>query len=163
VSRAPTDRTRTLAELDLELRTMGARSVMLSHAIASRLGISPADLETMDILSTSGPLTAGRLAELTGLTTGAITGVVDRLERAGFVRRERDANDRRRVIVHLVPDRARKIGRLYQPLAQAMAELYARYTDEELVLMVDYIRRGNAIALEHITRVGRGRAPRERR
>ena len=162
MSREPSDRARTLAELDLELRTMGARSVMLSHAIASRLGISPADLETMDILSTSGPLTAGRLAELTGLTTGAITGVVDRLERAGFVRRERDANDRRRVIVHLVPDRARKIGNLYQPLARAMAELYARYSDEELALMVDCTRRGNAIALEHITRVGRGRTARDR-
>ena len=123
MSRESSDRARRLAELERELRTMGARSVMLSHATASRLGISPTDLETMDILSTSGPLTAGRLAELTGLTTGAITGVVDRLERSGFVRRERDANDRRRVIVHLVADRARKIGKLYQPLARAMAEL----------------------------------------
>jgi len=162
VSREPSDRATRLAQLERELRIMGARSVMLSHATASRLGISPADLETMDILGTSGPLTAGRLAELTGLTTGAITGVVDRLERAGFVRRERDANDRRRVIVHLVPDRARKIGKLYQPLARAMAELYQRYSDEELALILDCTRRGNAIALEHIVRVERGRAPRAR-
>jgi DNA-binding MarR family transcriptional regulator len=140
---------------------MGARSVMLSHAIASRLGISPADLETMDILSTNGPLTAGRLAELTGLTTGAITGVVDRLEQSGFVRRERDANDRRRVIVHLVADRARKIGKLYLPLARAMTELSERYTDEELALMVDYTRRGNAITLGHIARVERGGTSRD--
>jgi DNA-binding MarR family transcriptional regulator len=116
----------------------------------------------MDILSTSGPLTAGRLAELTGLTTGAITGVVDRLERSGFVRRERDANDRRRVIVHLVPDRARKVAKLFEPLARAMAELYARYSDEELALMVDCTRRGNAIALEHIARVERGSTARDR-
>jgi DNA-binding MarR family transcriptional regulator len=162
VSRAPSGRARTLAELDRELRTMGARSVMLSQVTASRLGISPTDLETMDILGTHGPLTAGRLAELTGLTTGAITGVVDRLERAGFVRRERDANDRRRVIVHLVPDRARRVGKLYQPLARAMAELYARYSDAELALIVDCTRRGNAIALEHITRVGRARPARDR-
>lgn len=162
MSRQPSERARRLAELDLELRTMGARSVMLSHAVASRLGISPADLETMDILTTSGPLTAGRLAELTGLTTGAITGVVDRLERSGFVRRERDVNDRRRVIVHLVPDRARKIAKLFEPLARAMAELYARYSDEEVGLMVDCTRRGNAIALEHIARVGRAGAARDR-
>lgn len=110
----------------------------------------------MDILSTNGPLTAGRLAELTGLTTGAITGVVDRLEGSGFVRRERDASDRRRVIVHLVPDRARKIGKLFAPLARAMAELSGRYSDEELALMLDYTRRGNAITLDHIARVERG-------
>lgn len=162
MSREPSLRARTLAELDRELRTMGARSVMLSQATASRLGISPADLETMDILFTNGPLTAGRLAELTGLTTGAITGVVDRLEQSGFVRRERDANDRRRVIVHLVSDRARRVGKLYQPLARAMAELHGRYSDEQLALMVDYTRRGNAIALEHIARVERGSSARDR-
>jgi DNA-binding MarR family transcriptional regulator len=134
---------------------------MLSHTIASRLGISPTDLETMDILSTNGPLTAGRLAELTGLTTGAITGVVDRLEKSGFVRRERDANDRRRVIIHLVADRARRIGKLYVPLARAMTELSERYTDEELALMVDYTRRGNAITLDHIARMERGGTGRE--
>jgi DNA-binding MarR family transcriptional regulator len=162
VSRAPFDRAERLAELERELRTMGARSVMLSHTIASRLGISPADLETMDILSTNGPLTAGRLAELTGLTTGAITGVVDRLEGSGFVRRERDASDRRRVIVHLVADRARKIGKLYAPLARAMTELSERYSDEELALMVDYTRRGNAITLDHIARMERGGTVRDR-
>jgi len=158
VSREPSGRARRLAELERELRTMGARSVMLSHTIASRLGISPADLETMDFLGTNGPLTAGRLAELTGLTTGAITGVVDRLERARFVRRERDASDRRRVIVHLVADRARKIGKLFEPLARAMADLYTRYSDEQLAALVDFTRRGNAITLEHIARVERGGA-----
>jgi DNA-binding MarR family transcriptional regulator len=153
VSREPSARTRLLADLDREIRLMGARTVMLSQAVASRLGLSPADLETLDLLSTNGPLTAGRLAELTGLTTGAITGVVDRLEEAGLVRRERDAEDRRRVIVHLVPDR---------PLARAMAELNGRYTAEQLALMLDYTRRGNAIALEHIERLGRSTGLRER-
>jgi DNA-binding MarR family transcriptional regulator len=149
-------RARLLAELDRELRLMGARSVLLSQAVAARLGLSPADLETLDLLGAHGPLTAGRLAELTGLTTGAITGVVDRLEREGLVRRERDAEDRRRVIVHPVPERTRAIARLYDPLARAMAELHGRYTNEQLALMVDYTRRGNAIALEHIERVERG-------
>jgi DNA-binding MarR family transcriptional regulator len=162
VSREPSARARALAELDREIRLMGARSVMLSQAVASRLGLSPADLETLDLLSTNGPLTAGRLAELTGLTTGAITGMVDRLEEAGLVRRERDTEDRRRVIVHLVPDRARAIARLYEPLARAMAELNGRYTTEQLALMLDYTRRGNAITLEHIERLGRGVGSRER-
>jgi DNA-binding MarR family transcriptional regulator len=162
VSREPSTRARLLAELEREIRLMGARSVLLSQAIASRLGLSPTDLETLDLLHAHGPLTAGRLAELTGLTTGAITGMVDRLERAGLVRRERDAKDRRRVIVHLVAERARAIARMYEPLARGMAELHGRYTTEQLALMVDYTRRGNAIALEHIERVERGGTGRER-
>ena len=161
MSRESVPRAHLLAELDREHRLLGARSVMLSQAVASRFGLSPADLETLDLLDTQGPLTAGRLAELTGLTTGAITGVVDRLEREGLVRRERDAQDRRRVIVHLVPERARAIARLYEPLARAMAELHGRYTTEQLALVLDYTRRGNAIALEQIERVERG--ARERR
>jgi DNA-binding MarR family transcriptional regulator len=158
VSSEPSARGQILAELDRELRLLSSRSVMLSQAIASRLGISPADLETMDLLSLHGPLTAGRLAELTGLTTGAITGVVDRLEAAGFVRRERDATDRRRVIVHLIPDRARKVGKIFEPLARALAELTRRYSDEQLALILDYTQRGNAITLEHIARVERAKS-----
>nr|MBA3554956.1 MarR family transcriptional regulator [Gemmatimonadales bacterium] len=83
-------------------------------------------------------------------------------ERAGFVRRERDSDDRRRVIVHLLPDRARRIGRLFEPLAKAMAELHAHYSDEELALMVEYTRRGNAIALEQTAKVERGGTSRGR-
>jgi DNA-binding MarR family transcriptional regulator len=163
VSREPSARQRTLALLDRELRLLSSRSVMLSQAIATRLGISPADLETMDLLSLHGPLTPGRLAELTGLTTGAITGVVDRLERAGFVRRERDAADRRRVFVHLIPERARKVARMFEPLARAMAELTARYSDEQLALILDYTRQGNAVTLEHIALVDRTTTARRRR
>jgi DNA-binding MarR family transcriptional regulator len=162
VSSESSARRHALVELDRELRLLSARSVLLSQTIASRLGISPADLETMDLLHIHGPLTAGRLAELTGLTTGAITGVVDRLERAGFVRRERDATDRRRVIVHLVPDRARKVGKMFEPLARAMAQLHQRYSDEQLALIVDYTQRGNAITLEHIARLERGKIARGR-
>lgn len=144
-SPSPT-RSRLLADLDRELRTLSTRSVLLSQAVAGRLGIGPTDLETMEILVSQGPLTAGRLAELTGLTSGAITGVVDRLERAGYVRRERDAADRRRVIVHLVPERTRRIWRLFEPMGRAMADLHGRYTDAELALLLEYVRRGNEIS-----------------
>jgi DNA-binding MarR family transcriptional regulator len=161
-SRGPAGRAAALGALNRELRTMSSRTVMLSQAVASRLGISPTDLETLEILSSAGPLTAGRLAELTGLTSGAITGVVDRLEQRGFVRRERDAADRRRVIVHLVPERARKIDRLFQPLARAMDQLHERYSDEELALILDYVTQGNALAHQHTIRVDRATAARAR-
>ncbi len=150
----PGGRAEVLQALQRELRTMSTRTVMLSQAVAGRLGLSPTDLETMEILS-AGPVTAGRLAELTGLTTGAITGVVDRLERAGYVRRERDADDRRRVIVRLLPERARRLERMFEPVARAMADLHGRYSDAELALFLDYVRRANAIGHEQTARIER--------
>ena len=150
----PGGRAEVLQALQRELRTMSTRTVMLSQAVAGRLGLSPTDLETMEILS-AGPVTAGRLAELTGLTTGAITGVVDRLERAGYVRRERDADDRRRVIVRLLPERARRLERMFEPVARAMADLHGRYSDAELTLFLDYVRRANAIGHEQTARIER--------
>lgn len=150
----PGGRAQVLQALQRELRTMSTRTVMLSQAVAGRLGLSPTDLETMEILS-AGPVTAGRLAELTGLTTGAITGVVDRLERAGYVRRERDTDDRRRVIVRLLPERARRLERMFEPVARAMADLHGRYSDAELTLFLDYVRRANAIGHEQTARIER--------
>lgn len=150
----PGGRAEVLQALQRELRTMSTRTVMLSQAVAGRLGLSPTDLETMEILS-AGPVTAGRLAELTGLTTGAITGVVDRLERAGYVRRERDTDDRRRVIVRLLPERARRLERMFEPVARAMADLHGRYSDAELTLFLDYVRRANAIGHEQTARIER--------
>src|SRR5687768_10615436 len=96
--------TRRIAELG---REESARSVMFLQAVAGRLGLSAIELKCLDLALRAGPepLTAGRLATLTGLTTGAVTGVVDRLEEGGFVRRERDPDDRRRVIVRLVARR----------------------------------------------------------
>uniref|UniRef100_UPI0013D5678B MarR family transcriptional regulator n=1 Tax=Klebsiella pneumoniae TaxID=573 RepID=UPI0013D5678B len=76
-----------------------AMGVIFSQTVASRVGISSSDLECMDFLNLESRVTAGRLAEVTGLTTGAITGVIDRLEKAGLVRRERDDSDRRKVFI----------------------------------------------------------------
>ena len=88
------------------VRKTGSLMHLMSQAAADRVGINPTDLNCLNILSFSGQLTAGELARATGLTTASITGVVDRLERAGFVRRERDARDRRRVVIHLETERA---------------------------------------------------------
>lgn len=130
-----------------ELRKASARSVMLSQAVAERLGMNPTDLECLDVMSWIGPLTAGRLAEATGLTTGAITGVIDRLEKAGFVRREMDPADRRRVIVQLQPLSdmlEQKVGSLFAPILETTQELASHYSDEELAVIVDFIIRANA-------------------
>jgi DNA-binding MarR family transcriptional regulator len=79
-----------------------------------------------------------------------VTAVIDRLEAAGYVRREPDPADRRRVIVHPVPNRVRRIGRLFEPLAAAMAELCDRYTDGELATILDFMNRSDEVVRRHI-------------
>ena len=96
---------------------MGTASIMFHQAVADRLGLNVTDHKCVDLLLLNGPLTAGELAQKTGLTTGAVTAVIDRLERAGFARREDDPHDRRRVIVSVVPQRLGEIERLFRSFA----------------------------------------------
>ncbi|MBE9168079.1 MarR family transcriptional regulator [Pleurocapsales cyanobacterium LEGE 06147] len=124
---------------------------MFHSAIAEQIGLSATDHKALDILMKTGPITAGELAELTGLTTGAITGVIDRLEKTGFVRRERVPSDRRRVIIQLLQDRAeREIAPLFDSLSRAMTELYSRYSDKELAVILDCMTR-SSMALQQET------------
>ena len=88
------------------MRRTGSLMQLMGQAAADRIGINATDLNCLNILSFSGHMTAGELARATGLTTASITGVVDRLEEAGYVTRERDPQDRRRVVVSLALDRA---------------------------------------------------------
>ena len=104
---------------------MSTATVMFHQAIADRLGLNVTDHKCMDLLLINGPLSAGQLAEMTGLTTGAITAVIDRLEQAGFARREHDFRDRRRVTVQVIPKRCRDIERLFEPFAATFGELGA--------------------------------------
>jgi DNA-binding MarR family transcriptional regulator len=105
-------------------------------------------MDCMDFLNLEGRMTAGRLAELTGLTTGAITGVIDRLEKAGYVRRERDDSDRRKVFIAVVPETTARIGRLYVPMQQSMQKLWSRYSEEELQLLLRFANDGYKGVLE---------------
>ena len=92
----------------------------------------------MDFLNMEGRMTAGRLAELTGLTTGAITGVIDRMEKAGFVRRERDDSDRRKVFIAPVPENAGEIGRFYVLDAARDGEAVGRLYGCRIELLLRY-------------------------
>ncbi len=131
-----------LQELEAAMRRSSAQGVLYGQTVANVAGIANSDLECMDILYLEGRVTAGRLAEVTGLTTGAITGVVDRLEKAGLVRRERDENDRRKVFIAVVPDAAIKIGQFYVPMQQAMEKVFGGYSDEELRLLLRFANDG---------------------
>lgn len=131
-----------LQELEEAMRRSSAQDVLYGQTVANVAGIANSDLECMDILYLEGRVTAGRLAEVTGLTTGAITGVVDRLEKAGLVRRERDETDRRKVFIAVVPDAAMKIGQFYVPMQQAMEKVFGGYSDEELRLLLRFANEG---------------------
>jgi DNA-binding MarR family transcriptional regulator len=127
-----------LQELETAMRKSSAQGTLFAQAVAEHAGISNSDMDCMDFLNMEGRMTAGRLAELTGLTTGAITGVIDRMEKAGFVRRERDDSDRRKVFIAPVPERLVEIERFYVLMQRAMEKLSDGYTDAELKLLLRY-------------------------
>jgi DNA-binding MarR family transcriptional regulator len=104
-------------------------------------------MDCVDFLNMEGRMTAGRLAELTGLTTGAITGVIDRMEKVGLVRRERDPDDRRKVYVAIVPEALAKVGRFYEPLQKAVTKDWEGYTDAELKLLLRFMTQGYSTML----------------
>jgi DNA-binding MarR family transcriptional regulator len=138
---SPTNREALLRALNHAMRESSGKGVIYSQAVATRLGINSTDLECLDFIVMRGPVAAGELAAATGLTTGAITGVIDRLERAGFARRERDAHDRRKVLVRALPAIERRAAPLFQPMERAAMAVLARYTDKELALLLDVFTR----------------------
>ena len=142
-------RDRLIEALSRAARELGARTVLFHEVVAERLGLNATALKCLDLVSQEETLSAGQLAELTGLTTGAITGVIDRLEEAGFVQRERDRHDRRRVIIRPRQERIRReIAPLYGAMSRAMTELAARYDDEELALVLRFISESIRVAQE---------------
>jgi len=147
VSRVVPDKTALVAELVDTIRELSTATILFHQAVADRLAMNVTDHKCAGILAESGPITAGELAARTGLTTGAITGVIDRLEKAGFARRVRDAGDRRRVIVE--PDTEqieRRIAPLFESMGRAAVELYSGYTVRELTLIRDFAVRSLQIA-----------------
>jgi DNA-binding MarR family transcriptional regulator len=137
-----------LQELEEAMRRSSAQGVLFGQAVADVAGLSGSDLECLDFLNLEGRVTAGRLAEITGLTTGAITGVVDRLEKAGFVRRERDEADRRKVFIVTVPESVARIAQFYMPMKRAMEGLWQGYSETELRLLLQFVRGGHKAVLE---------------
>src|SRR5713226_6565044 len=136
------ERAQLAAAFGAAIRRTGSLMQLMGQAAADRIGINATDLNCLNILSFSGQMTAGQLAKATGLTTAAITGVIDRLEEAGYARRERDTADRRRVVVHLAADAAiRDVAPALAPVLTAWQEIAAGYTEAELELIVGFQRR----------------------
>ncbi|QGV79204.1 MarR family winged helix-turn-helix transcriptional regulator [Streptomyces ficellus] len=151
-------RKRLLAELSGEARRHMAAYALFNQAVADHLRLHPTDVQCLNLLDLEpGPVTAGRVAELTGLTTGSVTRLVDRLERAGYVTRERDAVDRRRVLVAVVPERMAALGRLWERLNAPWAAMFDAYTDDQLAFLTTHMRHAvelSAAQVEHLRAEG---------
>jgi DNA-binding MarR family transcriptional regulator len=135
-------RIRLLEELEHAIRRSSGLGAIFSQAVADHAGISSSDLECLDFIILEGRVTAGRLAEATGLTSGAITGVLDRLEKAGYARRERDDEDRRKVWVTPVPDATARLRQLYEKLRRLTLKDWESYSEGDLKLLVGFMNRG---------------------
>lgn len=124
-------------------RDLATVSVMFNHAVAQRLGLGAPEWRCVELLSRLGPVPASRLAQLSGLSGAAITGIVDRLERTGHVRREADPDDRRKVIVARVPhpEFDQQVRGLFARFRRSFLALNADYTDRQLALVGDYLGR----------------------
>jgi DNA-binding MarR family transcriptional regulator len=136
--------------LMLALRRSSAAGVLHGQTIARRVGVNSTDLECLDLILMSGPSTAGEIARHTGLTSGAVTGLIDRLERLGLVERTADPADRRKVLVRVREDKIGPIAALYAPLEKAMQALLAGYSKEELKVLIDFSERAGDLLLARV-------------
>jgi DNA-binding MarR family transcriptional regulator len=142
-----------IPEVALDVRAFQTAVDAFDEAVADHLGINRTDLRCLDLLGQRGAMTAGELAEASHLTTGAITRLLDRLERAGYARRVRDTGDRRRVLVELTQLANRRAAELYGPIGEAGQTGLERYTADQLALLRDFLRRSRALyeeRTEHI-------------
>src|SRR4029079_10430872 len=121
------------------LRRVNIQGSFLGQTVAIRFGLSESDIETLAQLMDMGPTTAGKLSEITGLTSGAVTRVIDRLEQSGYVRRVSDPADRRRVIVEVVPDKVAAVQAILDRYSSASAREIGRYTEAQLALIGDFL------------------------
>lgn len=136
--------------LTLRMRGLGTRTVLYQQHIAASLGLYNNDFLSVDILHEKGPITAGELSKLTGLATGSVTSLIDRLEKNGFVRRQNDPNDRRKVIIVPLYEQKEEVSNAYHSLHAAMIKLASSYTEEELELITQFLGKASTVLEEQI-------------
>jgi DNA-binding MarR family transcriptional regulator len=126
-------------ELQQQMIAMIAQIVLFNHAANASLGLGASDSQFLTLLRTRGPMTPGQLAEATGLTSGTVTGVIDRLEKAKLVRRERVSADRRKVLVVPDPEAADRLAPVYAGQAAMLQKVLARRTSAELETIKKFV------------------------
>jgi DNA-binding MarR family transcriptional regulator len=148
------DKKELVGELISEFRIAGNQDSAFDNLAAEQLGVNRTDLHCLNTIENAGGLTAGELAGEVGLTTGAVTGVIDRLERAGFARRVADPGDRRRVKVEVTPKFYGRADKIWGPLAADWeSSLSSKFTGEQLERVIEFLRATNEIGRRHFDRL----------
>jgi DNA-binding MarR family transcriptional regulator len=129
------------AQVADSLRALSTEIDRLDQAAADRYGLNRTDMRALDIISQSGPLAPTDLARLLGFTTGGVTTVLDRLERAGYIRRRPASGDRRRLQVEVTEAAADRNAEVFGGLIRQTSDLLATYTDDQL-LVIDHFLAG---------------------
>jgi len=142
-------RIRLAQSLIREMREFIAGAILNNQRIADRLGINYTDQQVLNLVDLLNDAKPGDLARLTGLTTGGVTQALDRLEQAGYVRRERNPGDRRSVIIRMVPERRQKILEQHRTANEIMARIFSGYSEKELALILDFFARTKRARVEH--------------
>jgi DNA-binding MarR family transcriptional regulator len=122
-------------------REMATETIMFHQAVADEIGLHITDHKCLDLIRQYGAMPAGRLADLTGLTTGAVTGIIDRLEKAGYAKRVNDPKDRRRTIIEPTKNKKleKKIEAIFMPSHENMHKLLSSYSESELAFLLDVL------------------------
>jgi DNA-binding MarR family transcriptional regulator len=134
-----------LRQLGEAIRRMGAQSVLSGAAMANRFGLHPTDLEVLDIIFLRETVTAGELAAATGLTSGSVTALVDRLVKRGYVTRRKDESDRRKVLISVVRAATAPIEAAYEPQRIAMHALWSSFNGRTLQVVTDFLTRNTEL------------------
>lgn len=141
ISPSSRERVELLQRLENGVRRMLAGAILFNQKVADGLGLNATDLQCLNLLELQGSLTPGELARCCGLTTGGVTVVLDRLEKAGYIRREANPRDRRSLLIRPVAARLRKLQSIYRSKSQSLANALSTYSDRELKLILDFITR----------------------
>jgi DNA-binding MarR family transcriptional regulator len=137
-----------IAEVGTAVQVYQRATDGFDDAVGSLLGLNPTDLRCLDWL-TSGPMTAGELATATGLSSAATTTLIDRLEDKGYVTRERDGTDRRKVAIRLTSEAETRLGELYGPLATEGGNLLELFSDDELARIRTFLQQATSLVEQH--------------
>jgi DNA-binding MarR family transcriptional regulator len=143
-------------EIQLWLRELNGRLHQVNDAVGSHLDLRSADIEILDLVARRGPMSPGAVAETTGVHPATLTGIIDRLERGGWVSRVPDPGDRRKLQIEARTERGGEMARLYAPMNRSIASICAELTPSQLRVVRDFLRRASEAGVEAVTMIRDG-------
>jgi len=141
ISSTDSDRRRLTASIKQALRALSIQLSLLNHQVGAHAGLNDVDLDCLDLIARHSPISPTALAQRAALHPATVTGILDRHERGGWVARERDPSDRRALVVRVLRDRSAELVRLYGGMNSSMSEICAGYSEAELQVLADFLRR----------------------